>query len=622
MDSETKSIWVGRDEHEGVPAQPRKDVKPPPHWRLEAVAALRRPRSLRVGADRRRAVFIEDGGDASDVWLVDLEAGTPPDQLTSGREPMPYWEDTEPRLSPDGSTVAYADGDHVWLVPAAGGPPRRLVEATDPVWIDYSTLVVAVERAADRSTRLAVVRTDDPWPRRLATEHGGLEQHGDEGEAVVSPDGTAVVYTFYPRGDLNRSEIRVASLDTGKTRALTGTPRMHDREPRWSPDGAMIAYASERSGFYELHLVGADGEGERQLTSAGADHGEPDWHPDGDRIVATRGRRNRFDLVVVDAASGDAEVVAEGGVWSTPYWTAGGGVVAAYEDHATPAELRLAVAGEPPRTRHAPAPLALRRAPHAALEEVAYHSFDGLEIPAWLMRPRDASPERPAPAIVYPHGGPTDASADEWDGHAQYFVDKGYAWLAPNFRGSTGYGRDFERLNHGVWGVDDTKDCLAAADFLRTLDWVDGERLGIFGASYGSYMALLCVTDDPEHRFRCAVPKYGDCDIVTSWAQGDRYGVQDLERMMGPPSAAREAYRAGSAFHRLENVRVPLLIAHGEKDLRVSPKQSDQLVAELRRLHKTFEFVTYPTEAHGLLRAGPQVDYYRRLERFLDWHLM
>ena len=83
------------------------------------------------------------------------------------------------------------------------------------------------------------------------------------------------------------------------------------------------------------------------------------------------------------------------------------------------------------------------------------------------------------------------AYADEWDGHAQYFIDQGYAWLALNFRGSTGYGRDFERKNHGVWGVDDTKDCLAAADFLRTLDWIDGERLGIFGASYGSYMSLL-----------------------------------------------------------------------------------------------------------------------------------
>ena len=227
------------------------------------------------------------------------------------------------------------------------------------------------------------------------------------------------------------------------------------------------------------------------------------------------------------------------------------------------------------------------------------------------------------PAVVYPHGGPTDASGDLWDGHAQYFVAKGYAWLAPNFRGSTGYGREFERANHGVWGTSDTKDCLAAADYLRTLDFVDGDRLAIFGASYGSYMALLSVTDDPEHRFKCAVAKYGDCDIVTSWAQGDRFGVQDLERMMGRPSQAREAYRAGSAFHRLDQVRVPLLIAHGERDERVSPKQSEQLVAELRRLGgKTFEYVTYPTEAHGLLREGPQLDFYRRLERFLDWHLM
>ena len=130
------------------------------------------------------------------------------------------------------------------------------------------------------------------------------------------------------------------------------------------------------------------------------------------------------------------------------------------------------------------------------------------------------------------------------------------------------------------------------------------------------------MTDDPEYRFRCAVLKYGDCDIVTSWAQGDREGVQDLERMMGPPSTAPEAYRAGSPYHRLENVEVPLLIAHGEQDKRVSPKQSEQLVARLRQLGKTFEYVTYPTEAHGLLRAGPQLDFYRRLERFLNWNLM
>ena len=612
---EERSIWVGRDEHEGVRAQPRKDLDPPPHWRLEAVARTPRPRSLTISADRRRALFIEDG-ETSDVWLLDLEADGPPERLTTGREPAPFWEDAAAYLSPDGSTAAYADRDAVWLVAAQGGPPRRLVEGGSPVWIDDDRLLISVEREDDRSTRLAVVGVHDPWPRRLARR----DDTGDEGEPAVSPDRTEVAYTFTPRADRNRrSEIRAASVETGEVRVLTGVEDMHDNSPAWSPDGRTIAYASERSGFYELHLVDRDGGDDRQLTSVRADHSEPEWHPSGDRIVAVQNRRNRLGLVTVDPATGEAEPLAEGGYWGSPHWTAQGDVIGTYDAHDTPPQLRRA----PDRPLHAPAPLAVRAAPHATLEEVTFRSHDGLEIPAFLYRPRDASEQAPVAAIVHPHGGPTDAYGDYWDGHAQYFVDKGYAWLAPNFRGSIGYGREFERGNHGVWGVEDTKDCLAAADFLRTLDWVDGDRLAIFGGSYGSYMALLAVTDDPEKRFRCAVPKYGDCDIRTSWAQGDREGVQDLERMMGPPAEARDAYLAGSPFHRLANVAVPLLIAHGERDERVSPKQSQQLVAELRRLGgKTFEYVTYPTEAHGLLRAGPQLDFYERLERFLDWHLM
>ena len=619
--AEERSIWVGKVEHEGVLAEPRSDLGPPPHWRLEAIAATPRPRSLTVGADRRRALFIEDR-DTSDVWLLDLESGGAPERVTTGRELAPYWEDISPRLSPDGSTVAYANEGHVWVTASAGGPPRRLVEGADPCWARNGRLIVTVEREEDRSTRLAVIEMDDPWPRRLAVEHGDLEVHGDEGEAVVSPDGTEVAYTFYPRGDLNRSEIRVVGIENGAVRALTGTPRMHDREPAWSPDGRSIAYASERSGFYELHAVGRDGDGERQITAGGADYSEQEWHPDGTRILAVQCDRNRFHLVTVDAGAGTVETLARGGLWETPHWTSQGDVVACYEDHATPPELRRVAVDDPPKTIHAPAPAAVKAAPYAALEDVVITSFDGLEIPAFLMRPRGASAERPVPAVVYPHGGPTLCYADEWDGHAQYFIDRGYAWLAPNFRGSTGFGREFERRDHGVWGVDDTRDCLAGADFLRTLDWVDGDRLAIFGASYGSYMALAAVTDDPERRFRCAVCKYGDCDIETSWAQGDRPGVQQLERMMGTPASAPAAYRAGSPYHRLENVEVPLLITHGDRDVRVSPKQSEQLVARLRQLGKTFEYVTYPAEAHGLLRAGPQLDFYRRLERFLNWNLM
>jgi dipeptidyl aminopeptidase/acylaminoacyl peptidase len=616
---EPLAVWIGKDEVEGVPSQPRKDLRPPPHWRLEAVAATERPRSLTVGADGRVAAFIQDR-DTSDVWLLALDPAGVPRRLTTGRDPMPYWEDTEPRLSPDGMRVAYADQGHVWLVSAAGGPPRKLVEGGGPAWIGNGRLLVSVERADE--SRLAVVDAEDAWPRPLC-DAGSRGERGDEWGAAVSPDGALVAFCWTPRPDQRTSEIRIADVESGAVRVVSGSPGFADKGPAWSPDGATLAVVSERPGWYEIFLIDAESGRVRQLTTEAADFSELEWHPDGDRILAVRCRRNRFDLVTVDAASGEVAVLAEGGSFGAPHWAADGSVVATHEDAGTAPRLVRLAEGGAPEELHAPTPLAIRAAPHVLPEDVTFPSLDGVEIPAFLFRPAGASAERPAPAVVYPHGGPTSYYGDEWDGHAQYFLDKGYAWLALNFRGSTGYGRDFERLNHGDWGVGDTKDCLAAADFLRTLDWVDGRRLGVFGASYGSYMALLSATDDPEHRFRCAVAKYGDCDILTSWAQGDREGVQDMMRMMAPPSDDPDAYVAGSPFHRLANVEVPLLIAHGELDIRVNPRQSEQLVQELRRLGgKRFEYVTYPTEAHGLLRAGPQIDFYRRLERFLDWHLM
>jgi dipeptidyl aminopeptidase/acylaminoacyl peptidase len=359
----------------------------------------------------------------------------------------------------------------------------------------------------------------------------------------------------------------------------------------------------------------------RQITSSGHDHADLDWRADGETLVATRSSHGTSELVEIDLNDGSATVIASGGVWEGAQW-AGDEVVATHEDHRTPPRLvRVSRSGQV-EVLISGVPGTVARAAYAELESVSYRSTDGLEIPAFLFRPDLERHKSPVPAVVYPHGGPTSAYADEWDGHAQYFVSKGYAWLAINFRGSTGYGREFERANHGVWGVADTEDCLAAADYLASLEWVDASRIAIFGASYGSYLALTSLAKDPEHRFACGVAKFGDSDITSSWAMGDRVGREDLERMMGAPRDARDAYHSGSPYWEIENIERPLLIAHGEQDERVHPDQSQQLVEELRRLGKRFEYVTYPTEGHGLLRAGPQVDFYRRLERFLDWHLM
>jgi dipeptidyl aminopeptidase/acylaminoacyl peptidase len=255
-------------------------------------------------------------------------------------------------------------------------------------------------------------------------------------------------------------------------------------------------------------------------------------------------------------------------------------------------------------------------------EFVEYSSTENITIPGILYRPPEASAEQPVPAIVYPHGGPTDEHAFYWELLPQWLVAKGYAVLAPNYRGSTGYGLDHQNALNDNWGIVDTADMLAAADYLSTLEWVDGKRLGIYGASYGSYLALLALARDPSQRFKCGVAKYGDSDILSSWAQGDRPGREDLERQMGHPTANRSSYRAGSPIYDVDNIQSPLLILHGEQDERVHPKQSEQLVETMKRAGKSFEYVLYEGEGHGLLKPGNVLHFYATLERFLDWYLL
>lgn len=603
------SRWVGRDDHGGLPSLERPDAPRAEHWILEAVAAVERPHDPVVSRDGSMIAFILDR-DTSDVWTVPVAGGSP-SRVTTDRDLVPYWEDDAPSWSPDGKRLAYSDRGWVCVVAASGGRPRRIAEATAPKWIDDETLVITAER--DATGRLARVSVSDPWPVALTPPDQ------DPTAASPSPDAKSLLYVSHPRKDRNRSDIHALDLGSGTTRLLAGEPGIQARGPRLSPDGSTIAFTSEGPGWYEVHLVGFDGSGERQLTSADADFTGLAWHRDGRRLLAVSTRHGRGDLVSIDAVTGEVTVLAAGGEWSSPQW-AGESVVAIHEDHRTPPRLvRVDVDGTVDRLT-GPPPAPVSAAPHLPFEEVRYRSRDGREIHGFLFRPRAAS-RGSVPAIVYPHGGPTSAYMDAWDGHAQYFLDKGYAWFAINFRGSTGYGREFERANHGTWGVDDTDDCLAAADHLAGLEWIDETRIGIFGASYGSYLALASLARDPGYRFACGVAKYGDSDIATSWAQGDRGGREDLERMMGTPSENPAGYRAGSPLWMVGEIQRPLLVAHGERDARVHPDQSAQLVAELRRLDKTFEYLTYPTEAHGFLRAGPQVHFYRRMERFLDWHL-
>jgi dipeptidyl aminopeptidase/acylaminoacyl peptidase len=609
--------WVRTDETGGIPNPGRPDVQPPPTWRLEAIAATERPRQVEVSPDGATVAFMLDR-DTSDVWTIAVDAQRVPQRLTTGRKLAAYWDDGNAVWSPDGGRLAYAQDGRVMVVAATGGVSRVVCEGSSPVWLDDRRLVIGVDR--DHRTALAVVDVDDAWPARLAIANG------DCFGAVVSPDRTRVAYLVFHHDELNCTSVHVADVSDGASTEVVRDADMTARSLAWSPDGTHIAYASELPGWYEVFVVAVDGGRPRQVTTQALDFSDLSYAPDGDHLVAVGTREGVSILALVDVATGDLRVLAEGGTFSAPRHLPDGRIVVVHESFTTPARLcvveRAGATGTTLAELFAPTPLAVRRAAHVVPQHITYRSLDGIDVHGWLYRPTNASADRPCPAVVQPHGGPTTSTGDEWDGIAQYFVDKGYAWFAINYRGSTSYGRDFERANHGVWGVADTEDCLAAHDHLASLEWIDGSRIAIFGASYGSYLATHSVIDDPQHRFACAVAKYGDCDILTSWAQSDLVGRLDLERMMGHPRDHRAEYRAGSPIHRVDNIAVPILVVHGELDERVHPAQAVELVDALRRLGRQYEYVTYPTEGHGLLRTEPFLHFHQRLERFLDWHLM
>jgi dipeptidyl aminopeptidase/acylaminoacyl peptidase len=597
--------WLGKDQIGGVPSEPLPDRNPPAHWRLEAIYATARPHHLAASPDGSTVAFVLDLEGTSDIWTVSLPDGAL-SRITTDRGLAAYWEDTAPIWSPDGSLLAYNSDGSVCLVPALGGPARRLVSGSLGAWLDEQRLVVAVER--DRCSRLAVIDIDDPWPAPLGPKDG------DIGRPQVMPDGRLLA-TFFPKDDFSRSDIVLVDPD-GEWATLVGHP---DRRAGGQVVGkSQIAYTLEDGDRVGVFLSDLEGSQHHQLAGGDRDFSNLAWLEDDTGLVAIATSRGRADLVQV-TLEGDVVALAAGGTWQSPVVTSNG-IVAVHEAFDVPARIVLIPTpdgGE--RVVYDGAPRQVRSAPHAKMERVVITSSGDMEIEGFLFRPADIT--TPVPAVVYPHGGPTTHYGDEWDGNAQYFVDKGYAWLAINFRGSTSYGLEFERANHRDWGLGDVDDCIAAAHHLAGLDWVDPSRIAIYGASYGSYLALASLVRD-DNPFACAAAKYGDCDILTSWAQGDREGIEDMERMMGHPSQNRQGYRAGSPIHRIGRISKPILVAHGERDARVHPKQSQVLVDALDQIGATYEYVTYPTEGHGLLRKEPQLHFYRRLERFLDWYLM
>ena len=605
-------------ERNGWPSIPRPDLKSPDGWSLSLITAQERIRNHMLSPDGKTLAFIKDDGHLSDVYTLPTAGGWPA-RITTQRGLVAYWDDEIPQWSPDGRWLAFGLDGHVHIVPAAGGLPKKLTDFTEsassPKWMpDSRRIIVSVTR--HEADQLVMTDLEGTWPRQLTNDADGDHWHPEP-----APDGKSVVFALRRFDDLNRSDICLLDLETDQTRTLYGLDKIRAWQPRFSPDGARIAFTSEQGGWNDLWLVRPNGEGLQQLSKLGADIVQHEWSPDGKSLAVIVNRGGAFHLGLLEAQSGEySELRAGNGLHTNPYFTPDGArLTFEYESPLQPPEIYqidLATKTVSQLTFSFIPALAANRL--VMPETVSYKSFDGLEIPAFLYRPHKPN----GAAIVHPHGGPSSQYAFEWDVLAQYLVAKGYTFIAPNYRGSTGYGIPFEHANYNDWGGCDTRDCIAAAKYLQSLPGIDPARIASMGGSYGGYMTMCVLARDLEYNFACGIAKYGDSNLLSSWAQCKRELRLYTEIFLGHPAQNRAVYQAGSPIDDFHNIRKPALLLHGLEDDVVPPEASEEIVHELKRLDKTYEYKTYPGEPHGFLMRATQLDAYERLERFLDWYLL
>ena len=256
-------------------------------------------------------------------------------------------------------------------------------------------------------------------------------------------------------------------------------------------------------------------------------------------------------------------------------------------------------------------------------EVIRYPSFDGLDIPSILYRPRQATASSPAPALVWVHGGPGGQSRKGYRAQIQHLVNNGYAVLAVNNRGSSGYGKTFFHLDDKRHGDVDLKDCVEARTYLESLDWVDGSRIGIIGGSYGGYMVGAALAFEPEV-FDVGVNIFGVMNWVRTlssippWWGAAR---DSLYAELGDPETELERLTAISPLFHTENIVRPLFVVQGANDPRVLQVESDEIVEAVRKNGVPVEYVIFPDEGHGFRNRDNRIESADRILGFLDTHL-
>jgi dipeptidyl aminopeptidase/acylaminoacyl peptidase len=635
---------------------------------IETIVAIDSPREFRIHPRDRIVAYTAETAGARQLYTMSLRTGAPPIQVTASEKPV-----SDPQWSPDGRRLAFTREDEIWIVEADGSRLTRVVAKPagghDPRWSPDGRRLAFLSR---RRGWTQVWLIDAPVPRRgrpqrdpRPPEATAITRAGVDVESIVwSPDGTRLAVMAQQRPEsLTTSQIAIVDVASGSSEIVAGLEG-HDTGAHWLADGSIV-YVSDADGWFQVIRRSPDGRDRIVLTDGEREHGEPSGgygfvplaSPDGGRVVHIEVHDGLIDLVVrgtgagsppkrgrgrppkaprtVSAATKAVRISPWNGVWRAVGWLPDGAWVAAIgESETRPQDLWLlpfpgvAPDGSRPRqvTDSRPgvfaAATAVGRVPTGA--RIAITARDRLRVEGTLWRPAAATGKRGGkrvPTVIYPHGGPTWQSYRSFQPFKLLLANEGFAFFDVDFRGSTGYGREFRHANHGEWGHADVHDLIDAAHWVQGQTWSDG-RLAVFGGSYGGYLVLCAMVEEPS-LWAAGVDLYGDSEIAESFRHGDRPGRLDLQKMMGVPDDPEksEAYRRGSPVYRAERIEAPLLILHGRKDMRVVPLMTERMVEALKIEDKVHEVHWYDDEAHGWERRENRRDAFERILSFLRTHV-
>jgi len=257
-------------------------------------------------------------------------------------------------------------------------------------------------------------------------------------------------------------------------------------------------------------------------------------------------------------------------------------------------------------------------------EVIRYKSFDGMEIPALLYKPKDVKAGTKLPAVLQIHGGPGGQTRLTYSALTQYLVNNGYVVLAVNNRGSSGYGKTFYAADDRKHGDADLRDCVESKKFLSATGYVDGNKIGIMGGSYGGYMTLAGLAFTPDE-FAVGVDIFGVANwLRTLSSMPEWWGPQRdaLFKEIGHPKADSVALYNKSPLFHTERIKKPLLVIQGANDPRVLKVESDEIVANVKKNGVPVEYVTFPNEGHGFVKKENEITAYKAVKEFLDKYLL